>query len=283
MTEVIWPDLNDSARLINESNDFNSRLRCLRIFNLVMGILHGIQALAQLILVVLLPQYNDVKLPISVTFVSFNSTSITVHAQQQPAFSVAPLVTVFFSVSTFFHFLIVTPGCIQTYTAGIGKGYNVFRWIEHAISSSIMMWLISMLLGVYDIAQLISIVALNVTMSLNSLVMEIYNPKTERTKWTSFCIAIFSGSVPWIVLGIYFVGLGSKDQVPDFVYALLISYFVFYSLFPINMLLHYKKVGKWRDYVVGEIGYVVLNLVSKSVVGWLVFYGFYQSSPYSQH
>jgi len=145
-----------------------------------------------------------------------------------------------------------------------------------------MMWLISMLLGVSDIAQLISIVALNITMNLNSLVMEMFNPDTQRPNWTSFYIVIFSGFVPWIVLGIYFVGTGTKDQVPVFVYAILIFYIVFFSLFPVNMILHYKKIGKWRDYVVGEIGYVVLSLVTKSVVGWLVFYGFLQPSPYSQ-
>ena len=49
--------------------------------------------------------------------------------------------------------------------------------------------------------------------------------------------------------------------------------FVFFNLFPINMILQYKKIGKWRDYVYGERGYIILSLVAKSVLAWLAFAG----------
>jgi len=102
MTEVIWPDLNESARLINERGDFEARLRRLRIFNFVVGTLHCVQALAQLCVLLLVPQYMAVKLPISMVFVSINTSSVTASVQQQAVFSVAPLVVVFFMISAFF-------------------------------------------------------------------------------------------------------------------------------------------------------------------------------------
>ncbi len=36
------------------------------------------------------------------------------------------------------------------------------------------------------------------------------------------------------------------------------------------MFLQYKKIGKWKVYAYGEKAYVVLNLVSKSALGWSI-------------
>jgi hypothetical protein len=47
--------------------------------------------------------------------------------------------------------------------------------------------------------------------------------------------------------------------------------FLFFNSFAINMVLQYKQVGKWRDYLFGETTYVALSLVSKSLLAWLVF------------
>jgi hypothetical protein len=39
------------------------------------------------------------------------------------------------------------------------------------------------------------------------------------------------------------------------------------------MVLQYKQVGPWRDYLFGETVYMVLSLVSKSLLAWQVFAG----------
>jgi hypothetical protein len=38
----------------------------------------------------------------------------------------------------------------------------------------------------------------------------------------------------------------------------------------------YAKVGRWADYRYGELGYITLSLISKSLLGWLVFGGTFQ-------
>jgi|GEM_PF-2849309 len=43
--------------------------------------------------------------------------------------------------------------------------------------------------------------------------------------------------------------------------------------FAINMVLQYKKVGPWRDYLVGERVYIILSLVAKTVLAWLIWFG----------
>ena len=71
---------------------------------------------------------------------------------------------------------------------------------------------------------------------------------------------------------IYIWSPGSGSP-PAFVYAIFFSLFVFFNSFAINMVLQYKQVGRWKDYVYGEVVYVVLSLTAKSALAWQVFGG----------
>jgi len=39
------------------------------------------------------------------------------------------------------------------------------------------------------------------------------------------------------------------------------------------MVLQYKKVGKWADYLYGERAYILLSLSAKTALAWQVFGG----------
>jgi hypothetical protein len=39
------------------------------------------------------------------------------------------------------------------------------------------------------------------------------------------------------------------------------------------MILQYKQVGKWKDYLYGEKVYIILSLVAKTLLAWQVFIG----------
>ena len=58
---------------------------------------------------------------------------------------------------------------------------------------------------------------------------------------------------------------------PTFVYGIIISLFIFFNVFAINMWLQYHKVGKWREYLFGEKAYIILSLTAKSLLAWWVF------------
>ncbi len=88
-----------------------------------------------------------------------------------------------------------------------------------------------------------------------------------------FVWGAIAGIAPWIGILIYMFGTGNFDMVPWFVWAIGITYFVAFNTFPINMVLQYKKVGKWKDYLYGERAYIVLSLVAKSLLAWLVLFG----------
>jgi hypothetical protein len=55
------------------------------------------------------------------------------------------------------------------------------------------------------------------------------------------------------------------------VYGIVISEFIFFNIFALNMWLQYHRIGKWRDYLFGEKAYIVLSLTAKSLLAWWVF------------
>jgi hypothetical protein len=42
------------------------------------------------------------------------------------------------------------------------------------------------------------------------------------------------------------------------------------------MVLQYKGVGRWKDYLYGERAYIVLSFVAKTLLVWLVFAGLFK-------
>ena len=148
--------------------------------------------------------------------------------------------------------------------------------VAYSLSSSLMIVLIAMLFGVYDIGLLIAIFFLNATMNLFGLLMEKINQFTQKTDWTSFIFGSIAGIGPWIVVTMYTFGNADLSKVPWFAYAIFASYFFFFNCFPINMILQYKKIGKWKNYLYGERTYIVLSLIAKTVLAWLVFAGVMQ-------
>lgn len=185
----------------------------------------------------------------------------------------------FLLLSALFHFLIAFPNK-NKYREGLKKGINVYRWYEYALSSSIMIILISALFGVRDVAVFALIALANAGMNFFGLDMELLNSGKDKTKnktnWLPFIFGSVLGLAPWVAIAFYIGVNPNLDQVPGFVWAILITYFVAFNTFPINMWLQYKGVGKFKDYLYGERGYIVLSLVAKTILTWLVLSGVFQ-------
>ena len=154
---------------------------------------------------------------------------------------------------------------------------NPYRWYEYAFSSSIMIVIIATFVGVWDLWSLVMIFILNAMMIMFGYLMEKINQFPKKTDWSPYLLGCISGLTPWIVLAAYFVAaLGSAEtEPPSFVYAILLIYFILFNTFSINMVLQYKGVGKWKDYLYGERVYIILSLVAKTLLAWIAFVGIF--------
>lgn len=256
----------------------NNQLVKIKKFNIVMGFLHFIQGVFMLIVALKVDKVVAFKPMITSSFLEFDTANMQLVTAPKDVFALpfGVFVAVFLFLSGLAHFIISSPMFNETYNNQLNKGMNHFRWYEYALSSSIMICLIAILFGVYDIGALILLFTLNASMNLFGLLMEKINSYTEKVDWSPFIYGSIAGVIPWIVIALFAFGNADPSQVPWFVYAIVGSYFVFFNLFPINMILQYKKVGKWQHYLYGEKVYITLSLVAKTILAWLVFSGVMQ-------
>ena len=251
----------------------------LRRFNLIMGGLHLLQGIAMLFLATtVIQKIGEFSPQITQNYLAFNPATSSLELESKVLFDLpfGILVASFLFISAVAHALISIPKKTnEKYNADLEKGINQFRWFEYAISSSIMIVLISTLFGIYDIASLVLIFIVNATMNLFGLVMDQMNSAKSKNDiiWGPFIWGSIAGIAPWIAILLYMFGNGNFDQVPWFVWAIVGSYFVAFNTFPVNMILQYKKVGKWENYIYGERIYIVLSLVATSILAWLVLFG----------
>ncbi|MBK5215967.1 MAG: heliorhodopsin HeR, partial [Propionibacteriales bacterium] len=244
-----------STRLARTAGDqkehWQQQVSRLRLFNLIMGGIHGISASVMLFLA------NDFSIDVT-TFYGNAQPGAGVDPDRLASAFGIPLAVVtvsFLYLSAFFHFLIASPIGWNRYRRELANGINRFRWLEYSLSSTLMIIVIALLPGVQDIAALIAIAGVNVAMILFGWLMEMANPPERKsTWWTPFIMGSVVGAVPWIVITVYLVGGGTA--VPNFVYAIFVSIFVFFNCFALNQWLQYRGKGRWSDYLFGERVYI---------------------------
>lgn len=242
----------------------------IRIYNIVMGFLHFVQGVLMVVL------SADFALPVTSSFLQFSREmqKLVPVVNEEFTLQLGPVIASFLFMSSLAHFVISMPVVYEWYVNNLKKQMNIARWIEYSFSSSVMMVAISMLAGIYDGVSLMMIFFLNAAMILFGWVMELHNQSTRKTDWTSYWFGSLVGIIPWIAVGIYLFGAGSENaEPPTFVYWIFFSIFVFFNLFAINMVLQYKKIGKWSDYLYGEKAYILLSLIAKSLLAWQVWAG----------
>ena len=249
---------------MNENPPDDLRLSRLRRWNIIVGLILAAQAVAIALLT------NDFSLPVTSTFMTGPPGT---PAKLDTLFDV-PLgwgVFAFLAISAGALLIIASPGVFEWYTRNLLQDRNYGRWIEYFFSSSLMIVLIAMITGVSDIAALLAIFGVNASMILFGLLMEKYETP-GKPSWLSFWFGTFAGIIPWIIIVIYVwsPGLDSPGP-PTFVYGIIVSLFLFFNVFAVNMWLQYKRIGPWKDYLVGEKTYILLSLTAKALLAWQVF------------
>ncbi|MEI8360043.1 MAG: heliorhodopsin HeR, partial [Deltaproteobacteria bacterium] len=91
--------------------------------------------------------------------------------------------------------------------------------------------------------------------------------------WLPFIFGSITGIVPWLVVGLYLWSPQVAATAPGFVFGIYVSLFLFFNVFALNMVLQYRQVGRWREYLFGERVYILLSLTAKSALAWQVFAG----------
>ena len=188
-------------------------------------------------------------------------------------YSVTWLSGVFLALSGLDHFLVSFPGIIKTYEYYIQRYQNPFRWTEYAFSASLMRVMIAQLSGVTDIHILFLIFILTATTMLLGSCHESINAVARadgyRQNWFPFLLAWLPHLASWAVIFCYFFVAVSRSNPPAFVWAIVFVLFILDGSFALLFYMQWGKVWIFRDYVKGEIGFIVLSFTSKTLLAWI--------------
>ena len=248
----------------------SSTLNKLRLYNIVVGTVLFLQGIIMWLI------SNDAKATILTNYSKWNSAAnLPIPTLEKFAeWRLGPIVASFLILSGLF---LLGSAFVwrKKYEEQIQKGMNLFRWMEYSITSSLMIVVIAILCGIYDFPTLILLFSINACMIFFGWVMEVHNQTTKSVNWLSFIFGCFAGIIPWVVLGLYFFSAvrSNAEAVPTFVYAIFWSLLIFFNIFAVNMVLQYKKIGKWKNYIFGEYIYITLSLVAKALLAWQVWGG----------
>jgi hypothetical protein len=262
----------------------------LRKWNGIMGVLHLIQAFIMVFLSkkALFSVYLYLPKPNSLT------RSVTIVGEKWYEINLGYTISAFLFLSAAAHFITILPKIYEWYISKLHDKLNLIRWYEYAISSSVMIFVIGTLCNINDGIILFLLVVANASMNLFGAMMEMHNSSLRKLaeknnedykpNWSGFLYGCFAGIAPWVVLSTYFfVSLDRLGELPDIPQRLkdalntvrfgFPGLFIFFNLFAINMILQYKGVGKWKNYLYGEKAYIVLSLLAKSFLAWFVWGG----------
>ena len=190
----------------------------LKRFNMVMGFLHLFQGVFMILV------SNDTTYPIYTNFLSFSTETLSLTPDSKLLYELrfGPAVAAFLLISAVAHFYLATIGS-DRYVKNLKRGMSPIRFYEYALSSSLMIVLIGMLSGLWDLGAIILIFGLNAMMNLFGIMMELHNQTTKKVDWTAFIYGSIAGIIPWVVIFTYFIGsISSGDaKPPAFVYAII--------------------------------------------------------------
>ena len=254
------------------------RARSLRRWNRFLAVAHGAQFVLMLVVSRTTALFEPVVPTVRPVIESGTFTGVEPSSVILTSFPLAYLIASFFLMSAVAH---ATAGWLlrDRYEGWLARGMNPLRWVEYAFSSTVMIVAIAYISYITQFTALVAIAGSNAAMILFGWSMEAANEGRERVDWKHYIFGCIAGIIPWIaifsILWAYSAqaGLPAEAQIPGFVYVIIASLFVAFNIFAITMVLQYRKVGIWRDYLVGEKTYMVMSLVAKSLLAWQVWSG----------
>jgi hypothetical protein len=200
------------------------------------------------------------------------------------------LVVVYFAFTTFFHIFYATDGFrTGAYSRAVKNRNNYFRWIEYAISSTIMTFLIAIICGVKMLDTIILLLFMNVGMILCGQIAEAASGPNAMN------IKVIATLIGWVLLtGIVVIlfrnffnvlsnGKQSGYKVPTYVYFIIFPLVAWYASFGlVSLWATFGKDQSIKKYLKVEKAYIFLSLFSKINLGYVIAFGLTRPKPEPQ-
>jgi len=173
-------------------------------------------------------------------------------------------------ITSGFHFYIWADA-ENKYRQIIKNRVNPYRWLEYGITATIMTNTILQLSGVTNVFLLMNSGILSILLQLSGYLIERLDTTAPPNVGIPMGWAIFVAQ--WTTIMWYFFVATTSRSVPWFVYTVIITMFVMFSLFGLVQMLYIFGNKTEEDYKRMEKRFIVLSFVSKLSLDWIIMIG----------
>jgi hypothetical protein len=260
---------NKSMKFFQKKFD-QDKFELLIDFNRAIGLVFLFQALLLLFFT------NNTSIDITGSFLIRNPVTGATFNSIKDIFSIhiGTLVAGTMLIPAFTHFFISLPTVSKAYWNNVQAGIQPIRWIEYATSSSLMLTVLALILGIteYKTIILLSLVH-GAVCFFGALAEKLRSTHGNRPSQYALLIGCWYELLTWITISSHIIGsrmIDSDSLGLDTiaVYGLLTMVF---AIFPIHLLLNLSQKGPWKDYQFTERILIMTSLCAKSAFAWAIF------------
>ena len=162
----------------------------------------------------------------------------------------------------------------RVYKEDLKKGVSRMRWADYIISASLMITCIGIFAGVTDLYTLVLLALVEALVIIFGAISEKASTTSEQLQW--FMVASAAYVVLWIpVLGTFTESIAAipeeEKTVKNSLYVGISSFSSVYTGFAFIAL--WNIYDKFKSFYYKELYYIVLSLVSKTLLHWVLFFG----------
>jgi Heliorhodopsin len=182
----------------------------------------------------------------------------------------------FILLSGFAHVLHNVPRIRQWYEHHMERHHSPMRWIEYSFSCSLMRIHIAQVAGVTDVFCVILIFMLTQSAMFLVMLHEVINAKNRadgyKQNWLPVICAMIPNFSTWgVIFAFYKADMAQFESQTTA--AIIIVLFVLECTFPLIFFLQWMKVGIFKDYLMGEFGFIVMSFTTKTFLAWVTLAG----------
>ena len=163
------------------------------------------------------------------------------------------------------HIAVATPKLNIAYNNALQKGVNKFKWIEHAVTYSLMFLIVGVLVGIQAFDTIIIMVLFSLAVSACGLFMEQVNQTREKHNFTPAIFGIVFNLIVWLIIITYMLLVQNPVSLNIFDYIIIGTTFIGTNLIFVNLIQEYRQKGKYEEFLYGEQAHMILNIIIKSV------------------
>jgi hypothetical protein len=245
----------------------------LRLIHIFLAFFHFAQGALTLLL------SQDLVVVLTTSFLQYNSATRDISPMVEEVMS-APVHLLAIGVvlvAGTYHSVVASPLLYKSYITKLEQRMNPYRWLEYSFTASLIVSIVGLLTGVFDIFLQISLFVLCAGMMIYAYMFEQLNVRRqygEPVNWVPFWSGLFLGSLPWAIIFSYYLSAVHDYQGWTSIWSSVVfSIFLTYALSMLNMFFTVKNWTFWKDYVFSEKIFLLLSVTAKTLLLWQIYFG----------